>query len=1059
LFLRLKIRVPFRKALFILMHNQDQRLSQFPQVLIVEASAGSGKTYALARRYIQLLMHAGSSAAEVPLHSILAITFTNKAALEMKERILELLKRIALDVFTHPQEKALLLGALHIDEASARQKAHLIMDALLRNYNFFQVQTIDSFINAILSGCAFKLDLSARFKTEKDYREYLAFSLDKLIDRASTDAQVLELFSNFLTQYIYIENKAGWFPKQYILGIITALFSKSNRYAGSFFLSSATAEQVFSKKEEIVKLLRKLLERLPEGTHASFKNSLSAFLERRDDHFSIEKVSDFFKREELPVNKGHDIPDEPRLLWRRLKDSLSGLCELESVFMLNYYVAIFKRVLEDLKQASSKDDILFLEALNKEARSLFDEKNLGLPELYYRLATRFKHYLLDEFQDTSRLQWENLFIMIQEALSCGGSLFYVGDKKQAIYRFRGGEVSLIDSQKERLRDFNLIEESLTTNYRSRREIVAFNNMLFSQDNLRRFLKELAVEKKGAVALDDNDAEEITGIFLSSFQESLKNKPGGFVKTEFIEYRSKQEREGSLKPALLGLVRKLAARGVPLRDIAFIVRKNEQVELLTSWLLEENIPVESEKTLNIKANAYIKELVSFLMFLNSPIDNLSFASFILGEIFSRASGISSEEIQDFIFNLHTSSSGCSYLYREFKGRFPEAWDRLFEDFFKSVGFVPLYELVVSIYRGFAVLEEFPDYQGFFMRFLELIKEAEDKKPSIQVFLDFFAQAPLDDLYVNVAHTDSIKILTIHKSKGLEFPVVILPFLEMNVKAEQEVIVEASEGLKLLYLKKRYADFSPSLARIYRNEYVKAFIDELNSIYVATTRPKDELYIFISPQGETGLNIAGLLLPENDREYGSAGDTRGSSLPQLPPAREILPAAYKDWIHLLKDEFIDEHTLASRAEIFRGEVLHYILSCIGNCAGAEKQVLLNGALLKARKRFPAFTDVASYSGVVGALLADERYERYFNVREGQVYQEKEIVDRFGVTRRLDRLVVTAQDAWIIDYKSSAEAHDEYNEQMTEYISIVKDIYPHLKVTGLLIYLDSLESQEFL
>jgi ATP-dependent helicase/nuclease subunit A len=1042
------------------MHNQDQRFLRFPQVLIVEASAGSGKTYALARRYIQLLMHASSTVSEVPLHSILAITFTNKAALEMKERILELLKRIALDVFIHPQEKALLLDALHVDEASARQKAFVIMDALLRNYNFFQVQTIDSFINAILSGCAFKLDLSARFKTEKDYREYLAYSLDKLIDRASSDGQVLKLFSNFLTQYIYIENRAGWFPKQYILGIITALFSKSNRYSGGFFLSSATADQVFSKKEEILKLFRKLLDRLPAGTHAGFKNSLITFLERYDDHFSIDKVSDYFKREEPPVNKGNDVPEELRLLWRTIRNSLSGLCELESVFMLNYYVAIFTHVLDDLKQAASKDDILFLEALNKEARNLFDEKNLGLPELYYRLATRFKHFLLDEFQDTSRLQWENLFIMIQEALSCGGSLFYVGDKKQAIYRFRGGEVSLIDSQKKRLRDFNLIEESLVTNYRSRREIVAFNNMLFSQDNLKRFLKALADEKKGSLALDEDDIEEITGIFLSSSQDSLKNKPGGFVKTMFIEYKSKEERVESLRPVVLDLLSRLTARGVSLQDIAFIVRKNDQVELLTSWLLEENIPVESEKTLNIKANAYIKELVSFLMFLNSPIDNLSFASFILGEIFSRASGISTEQVQDFIFKLHSSPSGGAYLYREFKARFPEVWDRLFEDFFKSVGFVPLYELVVSIYRGFAVLDEFSDYQGFFMRFLELIKEVEDKKPSIQVFLDFFAQASDDDLYVNVAHTDSIKVLTIHKSKGLEFPVVILPFLEMNVKAEQEVIVPAPEGLKLLYLKKRYADFSSSLARIYRNEYVKAFIDELNSIYVATTRPKDELYIFISPQGETGTNIAGFLLPEYDREYGSPCDMKTSREVQgaQGATREIAPAAYKDWIHLLKDEFIDEHTLDARAEIFRGDVFHYILSCIGNCAGADKQVLLSGALLKARKRFPALTDVTAYSGVVVALLADKRYERYFNVPEGKVYQEKEIVDRFGVTRRLDRLVVTAQDAWIIDYKSSPEAREKYNEQMAEYIAVVKDIYPHLKVTGLLIYLDSLQSQEF-
>ncbi|MFA6216560.1 MAG: UvrD-helicase domain-containing protein [Candidatus Omnitrophota bacterium] len=1040
------------------MNNKDPRLLQFPQVLIVEASAGSGKTYALARRYIYLLMHSCDDNQAVPLHAILAITFTNKAAIEMKERILELVKKIALDAFSSPQEKVLLLESLDIDEESARQKAFVIMEALLRNYNFFQVQTIDSFINAILCGCAFKLDLSARFKTEKDYHEYLAYSLDKLIDRASSDPQIFGLFSNFLTQYIYIENRAGWFPKQYILRIITALFSKSNRYAGGFLRTSATAEELFSRKEEIQKLFYKLKELLPAGTNAAFKNSLSAFLERQDGHFSLEKVSDFFKREDVPVNKGNAIPEELRLLWRTIRVSLAGLCELEAVFMLNYYVAIFTCVLDGLKEAACKDDVLFLEALNKEARSLFDEKNLGLPELYYRLATRFKHFLLDEFQDTSRLQWENLFIMIQEALSCGGSLFYVGDKKQAIYRFRGGEVALIDSQKERLRDFNLIEESLTTNYRSRQEIVTFNNMLFSQSNLGRFLQAQAQAKTAGVALDENDCEEILGIFRSCAQESLKNKPGGFVKSAFIEYTSKEERQELLKPAVLDLLRELTARGVLSRDIAFIVRKNDQVELLTSWLLEHNIPVESEKTLNIKQNSYIKELVSFLVFLNSPIDNLAFASFILGDIFSRASGISPEQIQDFIFKLHNSSQESGYLYREFKERFPEVWDRLFEDFFKSVGFVPLYELVVSIYRGFNVVERFVDYQGFFMRFLELIKEVEEKKPSIQVFLDFFASAPDEDLYVTVAHTDSIKVLTIHKSKGLEFPVVILPFLEMSVKVEHEVIVPAPEGLKLLYLKKRYTDFSDSLSRIYRNEYIKAFIDELNSIYVATTRPKDELYIFISPKTETGFNIASLLLPENNHAYGSVGDSKPALQGQRPSPLEIAPAAYKDWINLLKDEFIDEHTLDSRTEIIRGEVFHYIFSCIGNCAGFDKQELLNGALLKAKMRFPVIADFTPYSCVVATVLADKRFERYFNVNEGQVFQEKEIVDRSGVTKRLDRLVITAQEAWVIDYKSSSATQERYSEQITEYIAVVKDIYPHLKVKGLLIYLDSLHTKEF-
>ena len=153
---------------------KDPRIYQFPQVCIVEASAGSGKTNKLAQRYVQLLINPTLPFQEIPLRNILAITFSNKAALEMKTRILELLKKISLDKFSSPQEKESILSLLEVDFEFAQKKAYAVMESLVRNYNFFQVQTIDSFINAILCGCAFKLNLSASFRIKTDYRDDLA---------------------------------------------------------------------------------------------------------------------------------------------------------------------------------------------------------------------------------------------------------------------------------------------------------------------------------------------------------------------------------------------------------------------------------------------------------------------------------------------------------------------------------------------------------------------------------------------------------------------------------------------------------------------------------------------------------------------------------------------------------------------------------------------------------------------------------------------------------------------------------------------------------------------
>ncbi len=1036
---------------------QIARSSVSPQVCVVEASAGSGKTYALAKRYIKLLINPLLGPDAIPLQAILAITFTNKAAIEMKERIMEFLKKIALDAFSSRAEKEDILSSLGVEEAFARRKAGAIMDYVIRNYNFFQVQTIDSFINTILSGCAFKLDLSSAFKTKENYRDYLSFSLDRLIDKAACDKEVLGLFSGFITQYLFIENKAGWFPKQNILKALDSLFLKSNQYALEFAPSKTQAADLISQKKRILKLMRALREGLPEGVHKAFRNNLDYFLERNAETFGIERVSDFFKRDALPVNKGVLIPPEAQKLWCKIRGALTELCEQESASMFNYYVGIFNQVASDLKAVSRKDDVLFLEGLNKQARSLFDEKSLGLPELYYRLACRFSHFLIDEFQDTSGLQWGNLSLMVEEALSTGGSLFYVGDRKQAIYRFRGGSISLMDALKKQYRDFNLTEEPLAVNYRSQKEIVEFNNTVFSEDNLKEFLGRKEEKGTSGFALSDDDTQEIVGVFKDSRQSFKKGNDAGYVSVTPIYAGSREERNRLLKEALYRLIGELRAR-FPLKEVALLARKNDQVQLLTSWLLEKAIPAESEKTLDIRQNSFIKELVSLLTFLNSPIDNLAFASFILGDIFLAGAGLTREAVQEFILDFKEKGRDASYMYREFRARYASVWEGYLEEFFRSVGFVPLYELVISVLGKFSVLHRFPGYQGFFMKFLELIKAQEEENASISLFLEFFEKAPSDELYVNAAESDSVKILTIHKAKGLEFPVVIIPFLEMELKLEQEVVIADEASLKLVYVKKKYAQFSPSLSAISAREYVKSLIDELNGIYVAFTRAKEELYIFSSPGSHKGAGLASLLLPQEPLESGSKREFKGARSPERAIVA-IAPSEYKDWIHLLRDEFIDEHLLESRDKIVRGEVLHFALSRIGNLHGQkqDKDFLLRQALELARCRFPAIRDFDGLEPLLRNLLERPELERYFDVAEGFVFTEKEIVDAFGNTHRIDRLIVNAQEAVIIDYKSAREKDAPYREQVVEYMRSVKEVYPDKAIRGILMYLDDASTEE--
>ncbi|MBI4982152.1 MAG: UvrD-helicase domain-containing protein [Candidatus Omnitrophica bacterium] len=1031
-----------------------QRISKetFPCIYVTEASAGSGKTYTLAKRYVRLLINPSLAAQEIPLQTILAITFTNKAALEMKERILDFLKKIALDKFPTIEEKNEIIKFLGVSEDAVRKKVFLIMDVLLSNYQFFQVQTIDSFINAILSGCAFKLDLSAGFKTQTEYKEYLSYSLDKLIDKAGSDKDVLELFRGFLKQYLYIENKEGWFPKKDIALIIADLYSRSNKYHGKFLRSNIEIKDLLFCKNEALGLIEELAQNIPEGTDKRFADYLSDFSSDDKDSFDIAKLSNYFNREGFPLNKGYVLSSEIEVLWKKIRVKLKQLCELEALSKFNYYIDIFNRVLEDLKIKASKEDVLFLEELNKQARVLFDEKSLELPELYLRLATRFRHFLLDEFQDTSLLQWENLVTMIQEALSQAGSLFYVGDKKQAIYRFRGGEVSLIDTVKEQFKGYPVISDTLQRNFRSAREIVEFNNAVFSKENLTRFLTKDEIKKELSLLCID----EVLHIFKDAKQEGMRHKTGGYVKCEFIGNKNENERNSVLKEKFICQLEDLRKR-FSAKDIGILTRTNLDVQLVTSWLLEKNIPVESEKTLNIRENAYIKELISFLKFLNSPIDNLSFASFISGSIFCKASGISQEKIRDFIFNVNNNSDNQVYLYRKFQLAFPDVWDNLLKDFFRSVGLVPLYEFVVTIYNKFSILGNFERYQGFFMRFLELVKEQEEKNPGISDFIAFFDSARDEDLFVNVTSDESVRVMTIHKSKGLEFSAVVIPFLEMDIKLNSDVVDVKDGTLRLLYIKQRFGDFSEGLNQILEREYLKSFIDELNSVYVALTRARDELYVYVSPRVGNKLNFASLLFENNKLEIGEKRNFLKEIKRKDLSNIEIPVCVYKDWIHLLQDEFIDENALIQREKILKGDVLHFVLSCIGNLYNQDGDLFIRNAFQKAKQRFLNFDDFPGCEKITRRLFSDKDFLEYFYLKDAKVYQEKEIVSRSGDTKRIDRLIIKKDEAVVIDYKSARMLGQDYQKQVKEYMELIKEIYPSLIVRGVLIYLDDLTIEE--
>ena len=569
---------------------KSRKTFQFPEVRVVEASAGSGKTFALAKRYVQLVLDPGVADAVIPIRTVLAITFMKKASFEMKQRILLFLKRIALKTMTE-NEASEILAPIGLDLDKASPRAFEIMEALIHHYNFFQVQTIDSFINALLSGCAFKIGLSSRFRIRHNPFDYLAYSLDRLIEHATHDAQAERLFTDFLDQYLLLENKGNWFPKKDILGLLNALYHQRNSYGIEFTLHSLD-EDIILQMTKICEAIQRLKENLPEKTHASFRKALEKFCDRYRTAFDFDKLSDFFLREDFPVNGGGDVSVVVADLWDDIRKRISRLAESEAYSLFHPYVAVFEQAIQEFQRKASKDDVLFMEELNRKARALFDEGGVTVEELYYRLATRFRHYMIDEFQDTSRLQWQNLVMMVEEALSTGGSLFYVGDKKQAIYGFRGGEVALFDELKNDLGHFNVNVERLEKNYRSHEAVVGFNNMIFDLENLRRFIiarEEFESEKKAArkngFKFNDEDYDRLKRTFEGCHQTIRDDKKGGYVRVERIAGIKRQERDDLTREKVVVLINNLRQR-FAWKDIAILTRKNSQVEQVTGWLMEQ-----------------------------------------------------------------------------------------------------------------------------------------------------------------------------------------------------------------------------------------------------------------------------------------------------------------------------------------------------------------------------------------------------------------------------------------------------------------------------------------
>lgn len=1015
-----------------------------PQIISVQASAGSGKTYSLAKRYLYLLMNKDN---EARLNNIIAVTFTNKAAIEMKYRVIMYLKKAALSLDTQG-----VFDSLNLTQNNLAKKSSEVLEDILNNYDSFNISTIDSFKNHILKSCAINIDLSPNFRIEKDYSEHLMFSLDSFLESANRSEVLQNILIEYISQYIMSE-KTGWFPKNDIYNEIDKVYKKAGNTGKEIAPGGDPfREGIILRSKKIFKKISSSAERFMKlNINAHNKKAIQKVLDEKEKLFyNINNIPARFAKKELQYNKNAQTDTYAQEIWKEICDDIEELCTFYSKNYYGIYSDIYSKINKEFEVHAKKDDLIFLNEINKKAISVFEDDTFIMPEVYYRLSEKYKHFLIDEFQDTSPVQWSGIKHFLEESIASGGTFFFVGDVKQAIYNFRGGNSEIFFKAEEEFSNISCEKELLKENYRSHKEIVDFNNYIFSISNISRYISEYYKEE------DISKYAHILKIYDNSFQNFNPKKDKGYIEISVIP-KDLEDKDEEIKNRLIKFV-KSAAERFALEDIAVLCRTNDEASIAGTWLIENGFNIESVKTLNIKNNNIIKQLMSLIMFIDSPIDEIAFSSFILGEIFVESSGLSFEEIENFLFEHHTAKLESKIFYKDFQDKYQKIWDEYFEEFFVKAGFVPLYELVLSVLEKFSIVENFIENKAYIMKFLDIIKDFEQENSGLKQFIKYFNElADKDDdiLYVKNSSGIGIKIMTIHKSKGLQFPVVILPFLKLSGnKNENPFFDESGEKIDLLYLSGKMASYSSFVNEIYEREKSEDLLSELNVLYVSMTRAECELYAIIPPKSGSSNNSAVFLFGDKDIIKGSKEKYIIEKDTLKHTVKDELLCGYKDTLKNLKSDVIIN--LDANEARKKGTMIHFALSRIISLKGKDYDCEAERAALITGRKF-LYEECSWIKDELSALFQSEDILRFFNYEEYEIFNEKEIVTSQGRVLRIDKLIDSKNEVIIIDFKSSNYSSVKNKEQVLEYMKAVSEIYDNKTIKGFIIDIEKKEIVE--
>ena len=1013
--------------------------------LIYRASAGSGKTFALVKEYLKTCLVAPS---HLKFTEILAITFTNKAAAEMKNRVIE-----CLISFSNPHSKDgaanemmhFIYQETGLSKSYLQAKSLSIFNSILHNYSQFSIGTIDSFTHRIIRTFANDLGLPQNFEIELDGAVLEEQAVDLLISRAGKEKKELtELFVNFMKDKA--EDDKSWLIEKDFYSVAKELFNENSRERCEE-LKTLTIKDFLKIKKAVLGFIKKIeLEFALVGSYF-----LDEMKRREIDASWISGGSRGITKYFLYLKQGEWKKYKPnksveKNLWSEdwssgrapnhclvsiedLRTKMLPFCRkiqellneypkyihLKFVDKNFYRVAVLNEISKELTHIKERNNIIPLSEFNKKINSILENEEGNF--IYERLGERYVNFFIDEFQDTSLLQWKNLLPLIENALADGekkGSSMIVGDAKQAIYRWRGGDVEqFLDLQKRaetppfrpKYRS-SLI--SLEHNYRSKSEVVKFNNEFFS------FVSGKVVHIKHTSLYSNLKAKSVQG-------------GEGLVSLSFVEKGASYG-----ESQIIGCIKKvesLIKEGFNYTDLCVLTRTKKGGALIVKGLTDRGLPVVSSESLLLESSPEAQFVVNFLRYMNEPEHpkhRFKLVAFLKEN--GRCLWVD-EETHTNLDELCRGSKGCfdRFLSSSIEYYKPLYWSSL-----------SLVELCHHIIKSTNLNSTARIYMQFFLEEVWVY----EKKHSLDIrgFIEYW-ESQGKKLSISIPEEiNAIQVMTIHKSKGLEFPVVLFPFAdwdmwnEIDPRAWIKNTYPELRGLpsSLVSLNKLFLSGSEKLKSLYSENESNVLLDNINILYVALTRAEKRLYIFSSSNFDlkkkrlasffkSYLELKGLW-KDGLKSVLLGEEKKPERLHVAKPAMIQNTLTIKDFSKVLRisrSAPISWSVDAPNDSIEKGEKIHKILSFIAHekdVKNAVERALCEGFILS--------DEVFDITSLLRRITNNHTLKPFFS-ENFKVKNECEIIVGGGKALRPDRLVFNGNKVHVFDYKTGGEQGSHLNQ----------------------------------